>query len=363
MNNAWKLRVYKTWDEVDDAGFREELSDWVRQSGDTHVFYHPAILKAWTDTYRRLQDISPLYCVAQKENITIFLPLVLWRRNFKNAFLKIIVPAGFSDYDYHDPVVCGGAAEEDIASFWELVEKTVLNDKTIRYDEISLSGMRFHGKTDRWFEEEDVCPYLELGGHKDYRNFLSSLKGGLRQDLGRRERRMIESGLLEFHRYGDSEQQEAQQALLVFLDVHRKRWPNAYKAPELHQNILLSGLSEGIVHFSELRHNGTPVSWHFGFLFNSRFYHYMPASSHDERYRNFSPGKIHLSYLIRECIEHDVKLFDFLKGAHPYKSEWTSLAMPLFRYTCKSCRLNSMLKVAAYNSMMLLKDHLELFSI
>lgn len=359
MENPWKVELYRSWDEVDSPGFAEQWRHWMEHAPDAHVFYHPAILKAWTDTYRLLQDISPLYCVARKKDITVFLPLVLWRRNYKNAFLRLLVPAGFSDYDYHDPLICGQATEEDIASFWEVVEKTVFDHKTIIYDEISLSGMRFSGKSDKWCTEEDVSPYLELSEHKDYRHFLSSLKGGLRQDLGRRERRMAENGSLEFHCYGISEQNEALQALPVFLDAHRQRWPNAYKANDLHKNILVYGLSEGVVHFSELRYNDTPISWHFGFLFKSRFYHYMPASSHDEKYRNFSPGKIHLSYLIRESISGEVKRFDFLKGAHPYKNEWTNLKMGLFRFSYKSRKLNSMLRLVAYNSLALLREHLD----
>ncbi|NTV97588.1 MAG: hypothetical protein HGA70_00275 [Chlorobiaceae bacterium] len=200
---------------MDSSEFIEHWQGWIDEAPDAHVFYYPAIFRAWTHTLRNLQHISPLCFVARLNGITFFLPLILWRRNWKNAFLRVIVPAGFPDFDYHDPIVSGHATQEDIDVFWALVEERLIAAKKIKYDELSLFGMRI-------------------------------------------------------------------------------------------------------------------------------------------------PGKIRLSYLIREFINRNVRLFDFLKGAHAYKSERAKFDRQLFRNSRQSQGIDTLIKVAGYNSLMFLREFFEL---
>lgn len=136
-----QVKLYRAWEEVDSSEFIEQWQGWIDEAPDAHVCYHPTILRAWTDTLRSLQHISLLYFVARLNGITFFLPLILWRRNWKNAFLRVIVPAGFPDFDYHDPIVSGHATQEDIDVFRALVEERFIAENKIKYDELSLSGM------------------------------------------------------------------------------------------------------------------------------------------------------------------------------------------------------------------------------
>lgn len=53
----------------------------------SHVFFHPALARAWVDTYLPLQDMRPLFAVVENGGTTAVLPLVLWRRNWKNVTL------------------------------------------------------------------------------------------------------------------------------------------------------------------------------------------------------------------------------------------------------------------------------------
>ncbi|NTU90459.1 MAG: GNAT family N-acetyltransferase [Chlorobiaceae bacterium] len=356
MSKSWKFQIYRSWDEVDGKAFLDQWSRWIEAAPEGHAFYHPSILKAWTDTYRTLQDIQPWYVVACSGDLTFFLPLILWKRNWKNAFLRMIVPAGFSDFDYHDPIITGLATREEICAFWDAVEKYVFIDNNNSYDEVSLPGMHIPGKSSQWDADVDACPYIDLSLFKDHQAYFSQLKGGLRQDLGRRERRMSEKGLIEFKRYGADELDQALAALPSFLDAHRKRWPKAYKAPGLHENILKSALATDVVHFSELRFNGLAISWHLGFAFKSRFYHYIPALSEDEAYKNYSPGKIHLSYLIKDSFAQGLRIFDFLRGAHDYKGSWTDKEIQLYRYARESGRIDSRLRQQAFLAMEKLKS-------
>ena len=74
-----------------------------------HVFFHPALCMAWLETYRPIRKLEPLFCIGDSNHNHFFLPLVLWRKNWKNAFQKVIVPVGYSDFDYHEPYCIGNS--------------------------------------------------------------------------------------------------------------------------------------------------------------------------------------------------------------------------------------------------------------
>ena len=60
-----------------------------------------------------------------------------------------------------------------------------------------------------------------------------------------------------------------------------------------------------------------PLSYHVGFIYNKWFYYYKPTF--DFSFRNYSPGKIHIWYLIKDSINSDLDRFDFGIGYESYK--------------------------------------------
>ncbi len=352
MNHSWKLKIYRSWDEVDNPRFIDEWLKWMDNTPDPHVFFHPAMVKVWVDTYRSFQNISPLYCVAEYEDITVFLPLVLWRRNWKNAFLRLIVPVGFSDFDYHDPIVSVPRTNEIMDSFWNLIESRLLAGNLCRYDKISIHGFRFQCDANAW-EEGDICPYADLKLYKSYSDYLLNLKKHLRQDIGRQKRRLSEVGETTYKVFQASELAEALALLPDFLAAHSRRWPNDFKSQGFHQAMLKEGVPAGLVHFSVLMVDGIPISWHLGFRYKDRFYYYMPAFL--EKYQSYSPSKVHLSYLIEECFDNDIIIFDHLRGSESYKEGWATNAAHLYGYKRSCCSLPATLRLTAFNTMQELK--------
>ncbi|MCG8432157.1 MAG: GNAT family N-acetyltransferase, partial [Candidatus Omnitrophica bacterium] len=267
MRDSWKHKVYRSWDEVDDPAFVRQWEQWMAGSAENHVFNHPSLVSAWTDTYRTLQDIRPLYIVAESEETTVFLPLVLWRRNWKNAMVRLIVPAGYSDYDYHDPVLSGKDGQTLPDSFWLSMENFISSEAGARYDEIMLNGIRaMPGDQKGWEKDVVECPYIDMSAYRDFEDFFSGLKKKLRSDINRRKRRIRELGELTYHVHQTDGVHEAVQSLSPMLEAHSKRRPKAYKAPGFHEALIRYGLPEAIVHFSELRLDGKTISWRLGFL-------------------------------------------------------------------------------------------------
>jgi CelD/BcsL family acetyltransferase involved in cellulose biosynthesis len=277
--------------------------------------------------------------------------LILWKRNWKNAFIRVIVPAGYPDYDYHDPVVTTEVTDELMDSFWKLIREKVLNDNQIRYDEVQIPGIQYPGKDDMWNKDKDVCPYTDLSEHESYSKFISTLKKSLRHDVEKKSRRLKEYGDLKYYCYKPNEVSSAINVLPEFLAAHVKRWPNAYKAPGLHKAILLQGIPSGLVHFSELRLDDTVIDWNLGYQYKKRFYYYMSTSPYLEKYVKYSPGKVHLAHLIQDSFENGVQIFDYLRGAHGYKGEWTDKCITLYCSNYKKSGLINRIRLSTYASL------------
>ena len=129
-----------------------------------------------------------------------------------------------------------------------------------------------------------------------------------------------------------------------FLEEHRHRWPNAYKAPLFHRHLIEQGLIDGLVHFSSLNIDNQPIAWHLGFSYRKRFYYYMPAGNNI--FANYSPVKIHLYYLIKWSIEQEYKLYDHLKGDENYKTGWSNGYQYVNSLTKRSEKLTTSLKMS-----------------
>lgn len=287
----------------------------------SHVFFHPALARAWVDTYLPLQDMRPLFAVVENGGTTAVLPLVLWRRNWKNVFLREVIPVGYSDFDYHDPILVGEELDLHSTGFWTSLIAEI-NQLGVGQDGIQLTGIRagLAGEGGGWGAEA-MCPFCDISRYQESGKYLPSLKASLRGDLRRQMRRLEEQGCVGYHVYQENELHAALEALPGFLDLHALRWPNAYKAPDFHANILRLGHPQGVVHFSELRLNDQAISWHLGFVDHKRYYYYLPAI--DPAFQRFSPGKVHLLKCVEDAIRRKMFIFDHLRGEESYKSGWT----------------------------------------
>jgi len=326
----WTFEWLTSWDEIWSEPFLAQWHEWMETSPTAHVFFHPALVRAWVETYLPLHRMEPRFLVATRDDCTVFLPMVLWRRNWKNAFQRLLIPVGYSDYDYHDPIVVGDKDNRVLESFWRQLLVMVSKDLGSEYDAMQLGGIREAAAcSGRFFEERDLCPWCDLSGLVDGESFLRSLNKSLRGDIRRQERRMNETGSIGYHVFGNEDVLAATESLDGLLHAHSQRWPQAYKASGFHANLIRLGLKAGVTHFSMLRVGERIVAWHLGFVYGSRFYYYMPA--HEAEYARLSPGKILLYYCIRDAIEKGLMLFDHLRGEESYKAGWTNHANRLYR--------------------------------
>lgn len=342
MHN-WSFKWITNWDEIWSDGFQAQWHGWMEQSCSSHVFFHPALARAWVETYLPLRDIKPLFLVARHDDVTVFFPLILWRRNWKNAFLREIIPLGYSDFDYHDPLIIGTLDAFHRAVFWNALLDG-LHKLGVSFDRIQLDGVRDDlVKNDRlgWLEDE-ICPYCDISSFSSPDLFLPSLVKSLRGDLRRQVRRLEEHGDLTCHVYSCGDVDGALVALEQFLRVHAERWPKAYKALFFHENLIRRGIPAGVVHFSELRLNNKAISWHLGFVNRQRFYYYLPAS--ELNWARYSPSKVHLLKCAEEAIRLKLSVYDHLRGVENYKGSWTDSFTQLRKLTQNNAQVSSRMK-------------------
>jgi CelD/BcsL family acetyltransferase involved in cellulose biosynthesis len=352
MTSSGSLEVYCSWDEIDDPSFVEEWKGMMERDSGAHVFYHPVPVGNWMAAYRSCADITPVFCVARIDGARIFLPLVLWKRSWKNAFMRLLVPAGFSEFDYHDPLVDGTRTPAIMAAFRDLLEKRLFDGRRVRFDRIDLPGFRMP-LSGAWMESPEVCPYVDLRSYRDYPEYLSKINKGLRQDIGRQKRRLGELGQISYRVFSGRETDEALKLLPEFLEVHSRKWSGGFKAPGFHEGLVKQGLPAGIVHFSAVMLGETPISWHLGFKYRGRFYYYMPT--YLEKFATYSPSKVHLSFMKEEGFSGGVEIFDYLRGGEAYKHGWAGDVARLYDFSLDADRISTKVKLEGYERIQTMK--------
>ena len=315
MKEPWKIDLLTSWDEVLATPFWAQWEAWYTAATHRHVFFSPVLAKVWLDTYLPIRNLRPIYVIARSEAATVFLPLVLWRKNWKNAWQRAIVPLGDSDYDYHDPLVVAGTGSIDWAGFWSAVSSLAARHA----DVVRIEGLRPYcvPPGEPHIAESDTAPFLDLRGLSSGDAYLLTLKNEVRRDMLRCLRRLEERAVVSYHLFAPSEVEPALAAMAAAIEHHRRRWPSAYKAPRFHERLVKAALPAGVLLFSCLELASAQIAWQLSFLDGPVLRHYMPV--HDSSYRAYGPGNILRYREIEYAIQRGLFGFDFLRGAEAYK--------------------------------------------
>lgn len=327
-----------------DQSFLSQWRKWIDQSADAHVFFEPSVVCAWVETYERLKHIEPRFLIAKNsDNFVIFLPLVQVKENWKGAFQTSLLPVGYSEFDYHDPIVVGSPDISVIKSFWEAFFAEI-NSRWGRYlDIVAINGLRSNFVSYKFNSiQTDYAPFINLKGMHSIEQLLNSLSQSLRGDIRRQKKRLESLGEVKLHIFSNDETDDALHILPEILSEHSRRWPRSYKSQGYHERLVREALPAGFLHLSELLVGGLPVSRHLGFIHHKRFYWYMPV--YNPEFAAYSPGKLHIYFCIEDAIRKRVAIFDLLRGAEYYKSAWTKEQTNLFILNWCSERFGSIIR-------------------
>lgn len=335
----YKFDFITDWETIWSDDFQNQWLKWIEDSEEANIFFHPEFVKVWIETYKPIRDIKPIFCIAKDEqNNIVFLPLVLWSKNWKNAFEKVIVPVGYSDYDYHDPLVFG---EIDYETF---IQELIIEINTkFKFDYFLTDDIRSLINTKKVALINNIeAPFIELDKFNSFEDYLSFVSKSTRKEYRKNNKNLNELGNLEFKCLNKN---DALNTMDKMLAVHTLRYPNAYKAPNFHKNILNILMEKNLIHFSVILINEKIISWRIGFIFKNRYYSYMPIFEND--YSNYSVSKLHMIYVIEDLIQKKFKIFDLMRGAKDYKKSFATNTKELYSYKFSEYNFFTKLKQVA----------------
>jgi len=166
------------------------------------------------------------------------------------------------------------------------------------------------------------CPYLELPS--SWEEYLASLSAARRQNLRRKERNLRRNHAVVVVDYGPERLDEGWRRLVA---LHQLRWSGAgtFSDPrieQLHHCFVREAARRGQLWLSTLELDGDPAAAWYGFAHRDTVYFYQ--SGRDPRWAAESVGHVLMAMMIRRAIERGYRRFDFLRGAEPYKMQWTA---------------------------------------
>lgn len=178
------------------------------------------------------------------------------------------------------------------------------------------------------------CPTIDTSGKYD--DYVKTLKKKMLGDIRRREKRLKETGEVVIQRF--SGETELSYMIEELIKLHRKRW-NLTNTPskfnnEVHvkyyHNLIEALYREDILELYYIKHEEKYIAFFLGSSFNNEMLFHTPCF--DPEYIKFSPSKILLLYVVKECFESNINKFNFLAGAEEYKWEWTQTQICSFNY-------------------------------
>jgi CelD/BcsL family acetyltransferase involved in cellulose biosynthesis len=173
------------------------------------------------------------------------------------------------------------------------------------------------------------CPYSLLP--KSYDALLSGLKRKHRKELRRNLRRLEKEGF-KVHFVDYSGTPKIADGMNTLFDLHQKRWKQkgfsgVFADPEFRSfNLDIARLfsKEGWLGLYSLELSGKPAAMLYGFKYNHKYYAYI--SGIDPAYCKYSIGNLLFLHVMNKCIQDQITVFDFMRGAEEYKDRWNTIA-------------------------------------
>jgi CelD/BcsL family acetyltransferase involved in cellulose biosynthesis len=238
--------------------------------------------------------------------------------------------------DYQDFIIASKKAEclrlfidhlKHIPQRWRIIELNEIseNSQSIAFLKKKAISLRPCNK----------CPYIPLP--KSYDAFLNSLGYNLRANIRRNSRRLkkvfkvevIDCSNVKSYEYG----------MRWLYSLHQKRWTQKGQQGffadtdfcNFHLEIAKAFAKKNWLGLFLLKLSDKPAAAVYGFKYGSTFYFYLQGL--DPTYLKYSIGNQLTAYAAGKCIEDQLVVFDFMRGAEIYKGRWTTLSKSNFQAT------------------------------
>lgn len=294
----------------------------------------PFMSWAW---YRAWADSAPVADVGASEALVFrnaagvveaLLPVLLRRVPFHRVPVTALTWAAgdVGCPDHLDLLSMPGARVADFAACLEVLPWQLLTLNNLAPEAAAIPRV-CEAFTARGYEVRRqklwVCPYLELCD--DWEQYLGTLTPTRRQTLRRKERQLQRQHEM---RITDYDGDRVDEGLARLLSLHERRWEGeggAFQDPgvrRLHHRFAAELAARRRLWLATLDIAGEAVAAWYGFTWRDTVYFYQ--SGRDPHWERQSVGLVLMATMIRRAIERGYRRFDFLRGADPYKQQWTT---------------------------------------
>lgn len=162
---------------------------------------------------------------------------------------------------------------------------------------------------------------------------LPASGGSLRDAIPARKWRKLSmarnrAGRREVFRIERVQTSDVPAAFRELVEFHRHRWHRGGEATVLadplgrkfHEAAMVGMAGAGLARIYRAELDGRTAGIYYGFLHRDRAYGYLIGF--DPEFSFESPGTLLLGHAMEEAIGEGARIFDFLRGAEPYKYEW-----------------------------------------
>lgn len=175
---------------------------------------------------------------------------------------------------------------------------------------------------------QESSPILRFRGH--WEDFLATRSANFRQQVRRRERRLIRDHAVVYRLCQDPDRLETDLAALIRL--HADRWgtrSSTFSGPRLafQLEFARSAMAKGWLRLWLMEADGRAVGAWYGFRFGGVESYYQ--AGRDQRWQKHAIGTVLLAHSIRAALEDGVGEYRFLRGGEAFKFRFASEDLPI----------------------------------
>lgn len=238
---------------------------------------------------------------------------------------------GSADSDYLDLISLRGKEEAVASAVWDYLsgisgEWDILLLNEVQADSKALSVIKINTRSADFFQEEGIseCPYISLP--KSWDAYLQSLKPRMRTKVRSLCRKLEDNHSVEFEICTDVDC--LQEKLRSLYELHHQRWElkdqkgvfSRAGKQEFYRQMSEKFLNNDWLRFYSLKVDGKYVAHQFCFQYQGTMS--LLQEGFDPDWLNNGVGNVLRAYVIRDCIERELKIYDFLAGVTPHKLSW-----------------------------------------
>ena len=325
-----RLRVTEV---TDRAAFEALADEWdaLVAATDDQIFYRHEFVRTWIAHFAPTRPLRVLLARDACGRLAAVLPLVQHRTSSFGVPLTELRSTANAHSCRFDLL----AADADLASrvfFAHLAEDRHWD--VLRIGEVPEGGRAWSLAAAASAGGYPVAstsvdsPYVPL--RPSWPEQSATLPAKFKANCRRRRRKLEATGGVMFDGHGDGDEVDA--CLEEGFELEARGWKGSSGTAMAQSPSTRGFYSElarvarrgGYLRLYFLRVDGRPVAFQYGLCWNGSYLLLKPA--YDESLADCSPGQLLVEDVLKDCIGHGLREFDFLGADMPWKRDWTEHA-------------------------------------